>query len=56
MGYRFTDFLGDVVTPLQDVWLAPFRNILGTVSSLGSSLSMPLMIGGGVVLLIMLKK
>jgi len=56
MGYRFGDFIDDVVKPVQSVWLAPFQNLLGGVSNIASSMSMPLMIGGAVVLLILLKK
>jgi hypothetical protein len=58
MGYRFSDFINDAVRPVADVAneLNPMNKILATVTSLGSSLSMPLVIGGGAVLVIMLLK
>ena len=56
MGYRFTDFLDDVVKPVQSVWMAPFQNLLGGVSNIASSMSAPLMIGGCAVLAIVLLK
>ena len=60
MGYRFSDFIGDVVKPTTEVFTSPFQSIFqtgaSTISSLGQSLSLPLLIGGAAVLLIVLKK
>ena len=58
MGYRFSDFIDDAVKPVTGVIsdLNPLNGIFDTVKSLGSSLSMPLVIGGGAVLVIMLLK
>jgi len=56
MGYRFGDFIDDVVKPVQNVWMAPFQGLLGGVSNIASSMSAPLMIGGCAVLAIVLLK
>jgi hypothetical protein len=58
MGYRFSDFINDAVKPVTSTLndLNPLNGILDTVKSLGSSLSMPLVIGGGAILVIMLLK
>jgi hypothetical protein len=58
MGYRFSDFINDAVKPVTSTLndLNPLNGILDTVKSLGSSLSMPLVIGGGAVLVILLLK
>ena len=58
MGYRFSDFINDAVKPVTGVMndLNPMNQIFDTIKNLGSSLSMPLVIGGGAVLVIMLLK
>ena len=58
MGYRFGDFINDAVRPVVDISneLNPFNKILTTITTLGSSLAMPLVIGGGAVLVILLLK
>jgi hypothetical protein len=56
MGYRFGDFIGDVVSPITDVFTSPLKNIMGSFSNIASSLSLPLLVGGAAVLLIVIKK
>ena len=71
MGFNYYDFLDGVnattgavggivkISPfsqLTTTFSDLFKNATGTLTSLGSSLSMPLMIVGGIVLLVMLKK
>ena len=49
MGYRFSDFINDAVKPVGSALneLNPMNGIFDTIKNLGSSLSMPLVIGGG---------
>ena len=58
MGYRFSDFINDAVKPVVGVVndLSPMNRIMETITSLGASLSMPLVIGGGAVLVILILK
>ena len=70
MGFTFGDFMQDITLPLQ-IEAGVINNVVSTaggvatsvtstigssLSSVASSLSLPLMIGGGAILLIMLNK
>ena len=58
MGYRFGDFLDDVVKPVTGIWdsLNPLNKIIAGVQNIAGSLGTPLMIGGAAVLVIVLLK
>ena len=59
MGYSFGDFMQDITLPEQ-IFMGTVSSVAktagSTVQSVASSLSLPLMIGGGAILLIMLNK
>ena len=58
MGYRFGDFIDDVVAPSVGVWnsLNPLNNLMAGLGNIASSMSMPLMLGGAAVLIILVSK
>lgn len=58
MGYRFGDFLDDVVKPVTGIMdsMNPLNKIIAGVQNIAGSLGMPLMIGGAAVLVIVLLK
>ena len=58
MGYRFGDFLDDVVKPGVGIFnsMNPLNNLMAGLGNIASSMSMPLMLGGAAVLIILVSK